>query len=234
MPSIDTEVDPALIATIEVDPEHKRSTQDCYAFYTKQTDGIHRRCKICQLYDPNHTTTDGKYVLGTASGTLRSHLMSAHLDVWVDICDLKKFAISGPKFIEWANEYRQSKGCATTRPPPTLDESRRSFTQEGFVDAIAEWIVGDSQSINAIESPRLRAIFLMLREELKNKDIPHRSHIRNRIIQMMKEHLDELEEELGLAESLVRWTVGPIQILPRLWLLPRTGFRLKQSLPTLV
>ncbi|THU85233.1 hypothetical protein K435DRAFT_625180, partial [Dendrothele bispora CBS 962.96] len=43
--------------------------------------------------------------------------------------------------------------------------------------------------------------------ELKNKDIPHRSHIRNRIIQMMKEHLDELEKELGASVGKISCTM---------------------------
>lgn len=35
----------------------------------------------------------------------------------------------------------------------------------------------------------------MLREELKDTDIPHRMTIRNRILQLL-EYLDELEEEM--------------------------------------
>lgn len=36
----------------------------------------------------------------------------------------------------------------------------------------------------------------MLREELKDTDIPHRMTIRNRILQLLDEYLDELEEEM--------------------------------------
>lgn len=52
------------------------------------------------------------------------------------------------------------------------------------------------QAINVIENPRLRAIFLMLREDLKDEDIPHRTTIRARILQVWGDHLDTISEEL--------------------------------------
>jgi hypothetical protein len=54
-----------------------------------------------------------------------------------------------------------------------------------------------AQAINVIESPRLRKIFLLLREELKESDIPSRSTIRNHIEEVFEEHMAELEEEMG-------------------------------------
>jgi hypothetical protein len=36
----------------------------------------------------------------------------------------------------------------------------------------------------------------MLREELKDEDIPHRTTIRNRILQVWDEHLDTLANEM--------------------------------------
>lgn len=52
------------------------------------------------------------------------------------------------------------------------------------------------QSLNVIESPKLRAIFLMLREDLKDSDIPHRTTIRQRIMEIWEEHLGTLSEEM--------------------------------------
>lgn len=57
------------------------------------------------------------------------------------------------------------------------------------------------QSINVIESEQLRAIFLMLRAELKDSDIPHRTKIRKRVIEVWDEHLNTLERELGVCIS---------------------------------
>lgn len=52
------------------------------------------------------------------------------------------------------------------------------------------------QSINIVESPRLRSIFLMLRPELKERDIPHRTKIRKRIMELWNEYLEKLKNEL--------------------------------------
>jgi len=58
------------------------------------------------------------------------------------------------------------------------------------------------QSINVIESPQLRAIFLMLREELKDTDIPHRTSLRERILEVWNEHLDTLQEEMAVRNNV--------------------------------
>jgi len=52
------------------------------------------------------------------------------------------------------------------------------------------------QAINVIESPRLRNIFLLLRQELKESDIPGRTTLRNRIEKAYEDHMKQLEEEM--------------------------------------
>jgi hypothetical protein len=47
-----------------------------------------------------------------------------------------------------------------------------------------------------VESPRLRNLFLLLRKELKESDIPSRSTMRTRIEQVYEEHMKQLEEEM--------------------------------------
>ena len=54
------------------------------------------------------------------------------------------------------------------------------------------------QSINVIESPRLRKIFLLLRQELKESDIPGRTMIRSRIEKAYEDYLKQLEEEMAV------------------------------------
>jgi hypothetical protein len=58
------------------------------------------------------------------------------------------------------------------------------------------------QSINIIESPRLHAIFLMLREELSDSDIPCRTTIRHRIEEVFEEHSCELKQEMKVGFPL--------------------------------
>jgi hypothetical protein len=54
------------------------------------------------------------------------------------------------------------------------------------------------QSINIVESPRLRKIFLLLRKELKESDIPGHSTMRTHIEQVYEEHMKQLEEEMAV------------------------------------
>jgi hypothetical protein len=54
----------------------------------------------------------------------------------------------------------------------------------------------DYQAINCVESPRLRKVFLLLRESLREKDIPGRTAIRDHIDKMQKSHLETLSKEL--------------------------------------
>jgi len=55
--------------------------------------------------------------------------------------------------------------------------------------------------LNVVESPELRKIFMMLRQELKDSDIPHRATIRRRIEEIWEEHLKGLEDELKVRLS---------------------------------
>jgi len=54
------------------------------------------------------------------------------------------------------------------------------------------------QSLNVIENPHLRAIFLMLREELRDEDIPRRTHIRQRVGEIWEDHISDLEVEMNV------------------------------------
>jgi hypothetical protein len=101
-------------------------------------------------------------------------------------------------------------------------QSRKPFTQEGFEDAIIDFIVADDQvcidllcdplvpfililihyqSLNVIECPELRSIFLMLREELQDSDIPHRATIRRRIMQLWGEQLNRVADEMAVCSQ---------------------------------
>ncbi|KAK7021530.1 hypothetical protein R3P38DRAFT_2780753 [Favolaschia claudopus] len=82
----------------------------------------------------------------------------------------------------------------------TADSAKKQppFSNEAFVDAIVEWIVSDDQSINVIENEKLRNIFLMLRSELKDSDIPHRTKIRKRVMEIWDDHLDHLQDEMAV------------------------------------
>jgi len=58
------------------------------------------------------------------------------------------------------------------------------------------------QSLNVIECPQLRAIFLLLRKELKDSDIPHRTTIRTRLTEVWNEHLSVLEDDMNVSQLI--------------------------------
>jgi len=60
--------------------------------------------------------------------------------------------------------------------------------------------------LNVIESPHLRRIFLLLRQDLKDSDIPHRTTIRNHVKEIWDEHLKGLEEEIKVRHTCSQLT----------------------------
>jgi hypothetical protein len=131
---------------------------------------------------------------------MRNHLLAKHAQDWITSCDKLGIPIKANAAHLAAEEIRGNTS-------PALPYSR-----ENFVDAIVEFIVGDDQvlslycfhgsvsyfmqSINVIESPRLRKLFRTLKADLKESDIPGRTTISNRIKEMYDEYLEELEEQM--------------------------------------
>jgi len=137
---------------------------------------------------------------------VRRHLFNHHIADWVKACDDEKIQIRGVDAIRAVRQFRNL-------PEPTnLEAGRQQFSKAAFEDALAEFIVGDDQvckklaenskthvlyqALNVIESPRLRKIFLMLKKDLTEKDIPGRSTMRTRIDSMYQDHLQRLKGEM--------------------------------------
>ncbi|KAF7328561.1 HAT family dimerization domain-containing protein [Mycena venus] len=156
-----------------------------------------RECLFCkQRHAANPHIGTYKFSTNTSTGILRRHLYEHHVDAWVEGCDRLKIQIKA----------KEAASTSTSEP----GKKREQFSQEAFVNAIVEWIVGDDQSINVVENEQLRNIFLMLRSELKDSDIPHRTKIRKRIIEVWDEHLAHLESEMATA-------IGKISTTMDLW-----------------
>ncbi|KJA23886.1 hypothetical protein HYPSUDRAFT_114830, partial [Hypholoma sublateritium FD-334 SS-4] len=118
---------------------------------------------------------------------------------WIDGCDKFKIPITAERAKGPVAQYRESRGdpsaesaqAAGNRPPDIP-----AYSYEAFVDAITEFVIADDQSINVIESPFLRRIFMLLRQDLSDNEIPHRSAIQNRIKSFWEEHLGVLEGDM--------------------------------------
>jgi hypothetical protein len=156
-----------------------------------------------------------RYGKKTSTTVRRSHLSESHPSAWIAACDKLGIDITAKGAQNTVRNYRKQHNPASSAAASDPEDLRKPFTPEAFVDAIVDFIVSDDQvlvksssvfisliytscdqSINVIESPKLRAIFLMLREDLKDSDIPHRTTIRNRIMEIWDEHLDMLQDQM--------------------------------------
>ena len=79
------------------------------------------------------------YSKTTLTTTLRKHLCSeAHIDRWIAECERLGIQITAKEAVETIAAYQ---GVA----PDYQTSSRPQFTQERFVDAIAEFIIASDQ-----------------------------------------------------------------------------------------
>ncbi|KAI0039264.1 hypothetical protein FA95DRAFT_1504405, partial [Auriscalpium vulgare] len=138
---------------------------------------------------------------GTATGTLRRHLYTEHLPDWVRVCDESKIKITAAEALPFVNAHRESVQPGRLQDAGKPGIPRKKFTNEAFVDALVEFIVADDQSLNVIESRHLRSIFLMLREELRESDIPGRTTIRHRIKEQLEDHFLELSRVMRVGHA---------------------------------
>ncbi|KAI4294280.1 hypothetical protein K525DRAFT_213051, partial [Schizophyllum commune Loenen D] len=116
-----------------------------------------------------------------------------HAPLWIAACDTLGIAITADVAQPAVREYRAEQGQPL---PPSAESPRPPFSKSAFVDAICAWIAGDDQSINVVDNPLLRNIFLLLREELHDTDIPRRAKVRDRIMELYEEHVGCLAAEI--------------------------------------
>ncbi|KAJ6537037.1 hypothetical protein B0H19DRAFT_1317438 [Mycena capillaripes] len=148
---------------------------------------------------------------------MRKHLYERHADEWISGCDRLGIPITAkddqPAVEKFRQRYGQQSGTGGTTSGA---KGRRPFSHEAFVDALVELIVGDDQFINVIENKHLRNLFLMLREDLRDSDIPHRSIIRNPIMELLDEHLDQIEADIAVCNPSKLYVMTyPLQTMRR-------------------
>jgi hypothetical protein len=172
--------------------------------------------------EKHHVTSFGS---GTGGTNIKKHFYTEHIADWVQGCEDKGCKITGAPAQHAVRRFKKL-------PEPTdLEAERTQFSKEAFVDALAEFVVGDDQvreeislkngkthpfyqSLNVVESPRLKKIFLMLKKDLREQDIPGHTTIRVRIDKLAEDHLKELEEEMKVSSLLavVVWVSAEVLI----------------------
>jgi hypothetical protein len=143
----------------------------------------------------------------TATTGLRRHLTKKHVPEYAQAC----------KDLGW-DIHRDPDPDAGPLPAPARDKERESFTSEGLLRHVINFIVADDQvsiwvcasvsvfilistyqSINVVECPEFRQLLLFLREDLKEEDLPHRDKIRAAIMKAWYTYYKVLKEELQVS-----------------------------------
>jgi hypothetical protein len=84
------------------------------------------------------------YSESSSSSTPRTHLLKLHSEEWIEACDQRKIPITARGAEEAVREYRSRHG-GTTPDIRKGKPTRKPFTQEGFEDAIVDFVVADDQ-----------------------------------------------------------------------------------------
>ncbi|KAF5333840.1 hypothetical protein D9758_017432 [Tetrapyrgos nigripes] len=180
----------------------KPKANDVWPFFKLDEHTQRHTCTIC-----SHTASRAgndppdSFSANTSTGSLRKHLYTYHLSFWVDTCDSANIDIMAKEARSYVESYHAD---ASANPGQCIP--RQAYSPAAFKDAICEFIISNDQAINAIENPKLRAIFLMLKKDLNDSDIRHHHEIRMRIMELWDEHLDNLTLEFEKALGKISFT----------------------------
>ncbi|KAF7327405.1 HAT family dimerization domain-containing protein [Mycena kentingensis (nom. inval.)] len=152
-------------------------------------------CKALKEVEPERQIAS--YGKTTATGPLRDHLAREHLAPWVDFCDKFGYKITaGKEILPLVEKYRREKAGHGEHIVEGEERTFPPFNTDLLVDYIATFVCDNDQSINVVENRAFRDILLFMRSELKDSDIPHRSMLRERILQLWRVHVDKLAAEM--------------------------------------
>src|SRR6202012_2711326 len=96
-------------------------------------DNFHRK-----LHQNNRSIKVHPYAESTASGPLRAHLLNRHAQEWVEACQEQNIALRG-------KEGEEALAKVSGVPVNRQAEARTPFTQDNFLDALVQFIVGTDQ-----------------------------------------------------------------------------------------
>lgn len=103
-------------------------------------------CSAQHSINPNHPQPNS-FGKRTATGNLRKHLFTHHLDIWVRTCDQLGITITAREAQPYLERYRVESGVPFQATADGLP--RVPYSNEAFVDAIMTWIVADDQVCDA-------------------------------------------------------------------------------------
>lgn len=112
------------------------------------------------------------------------------------------------------NERAAQAALAALNVDPDVEDSRPAYSRDGFLTALVRFIVTDDQvstpflgnctwlidfqSINVVECPEFRDLLLLLREDFKDTDIPHRGKVHDIILHTWSTYFESLRKDLDV------------------------------------
>jgi hypothetical protein len=109
-------------------------------------------------------------------------------------------------------ERAAQAASAASNVDPIIEDSCPTYSREGFLAALVRFIVTDDQvstpslvnctwlidfqSINVVECPEFRDLLLLLREDFKDTDIPHRGKVHDIILHTWSTYFERLKKDL--------------------------------------
>ncbi|TFK35667.1 hypothetical protein BDQ12DRAFT_668305 [Crucibulum laeve] len=155
-------------------PKHlrKKGADDIRPFFQEVDygDKTRQECVLCQkahAIDKKKEIKD--YSLSTSTSGLHLHLVDKHADEWIHMCKQSDTPIMALLALSVLEDYHKHHG--------------QEFSNENFINVLIRFIVKNDQLLNVIENEHLQAIFLMLQRELKDSDIPHCTHLCEKIME---------------------------------------------------
>ncbi|KAJ7362435.1 hypothetical protein DFH08DRAFT_950698 [Mycena albidolilacea] len=159
---------------------------DSQEFFGEHIEHRSFKCKLCPQI----------YAAASSLSTHRTHLGNLHEPEYLVFIQAQNLPNKLPAATLRQREEKRAK-----------DAARTLFSVKAFEDQLVTVIVLNDLSIHLIDSRDFRDLLLMLRESLQESDIPHRTKLRQRIIEAWIQYYKELKSELEQSLGKISFTV---------------------------
>jgi hypothetical protein len=165
-------------------------------------------------YDRNNGIVK-TYKVKTGYSSLRVHLEKVHKEEYLRLCKEKGWKNQLPTEVK----ARKAACLAASQSLGQGVHPRQPYSQEALLKHLINFIVADdqvralhgvflhllisSQSINVIECPEFRGLLLLLRPDLEERDIPHRTRLRQSIIEAWNVWFRTLQRDLSVCFVII-------------------------------
>ncbi|KAF8128334.1 hypothetical protein K438DRAFT_909966 [Mycena galopus ATCC 62051] len=160
------------------------STPEMKYFFGRHTQSGTWKCRVCSPV----------YAAGTRFSSRRKHLERQHVNEYLD-------AITQHT---WAHKPSADRAQQLERQRTIYQ--RVPFSTASLANQLVRVVVSNDLSINLVENRDFRDLLLLLRETLRDEDIPHRTKLRSLIIDAWLDYWEELRTELRLSLGKISFT----------------------------